>query len=47
VTELSLEVRASNHGAQKFYRVLDFRPSYVRPKYYPDGEAAVVMTKTL
>jgi [ribosomal protein S18]-alanine N-acetyltransferase len=47
VTSLSLEVRASNHSAQEFYRVLDFRPSYVRPRYYPDGESAVVMTKKL
>jgi ribosomal-protein-alanine N-acetyltransferase len=47
VTSLSLEVRQSNHGAQEFYRFLDFRPAYVRPRYYPDGEAAVVMTKTI
>ncbi|MGZ8780395.1 MAG: ribosomal protein S18-alanine N-acetyltransferase [Thermoanaerobaculia bacterium] len=47
VTLLSLEVRQSNEGAQKFYRHLDFEPSYVRPRYYPDGEAAVVMTRRL
>ena len=47
VTLLSLEVRQSNEGAQKFYRHLDFEASYVRPRYYPDGEAAVVMTRKL
>ena len=47
VTLLSLEVRQSNEGAQQFYRHLDFEPSYVRPRYYPDGEAAVVMTRRL
>jgi ribosomal-protein-alanine N-acetyltransferase len=47
ITTLSLEVRESNHVAQEFYRSLDFRPSYVRPRYYPDGEAAVIMTREL
>ena len=45
VETISLEVRKSNQGAQEFYRRLEFRSSYVRPRYYPDGEAAVVMTK--
>ena len=44
---LSLEVRESNTGAQGFYRHLGFESSYVRPRYYPDGEAAVVMTRNL
>jgi ribosomal-protein-alanine N-acetyltransferase len=44
---LSLEVRRSNSGAQDFYRRLEFEPAYVRPRYYPDGEAAVVMTRAL
>lgn len=47
VTLLSLEVRQSNAGAQDFYRHLQFEPSYIRPRYYPDGEAAVVMTRRL
>lgn len=47
ITLLSLEVRQSNRIAQEFYRHLAFEPSYVRPRYYPDGEAAVVMTKKL
>ena len=44
VRTITLEVRQSNSGAQEFYRHLGFRSTYVRPKYYPDGEAAVVMT---
>ena len=44
---LTLEVRESNTGAQDFYRHLGFEHSYVRARYYPDGEAAVVMTRRL
>jgi ribosomal-protein-alanine N-acetyltransferase len=44
---ISLEVRQSNRGAIDFYRQLEFSSSYVRPRYYPDGEAAVVMTRPL
>ena len=47
IETISLEVRQSNAGAQDFYRHLDFQPSYIRPRYYPDGEAAVVMTKAV
>ena len=47
VKTISLEVRQSNHGAQDFYRRLEFTPSYVRPRYYPDGESAVVMMREL
>ena len=45
VTMMSLEVRKSNSGAQWFYRGLGFESSYLRPRYYPDGEAAVIMTR--
>jgi ribosomal-protein-alanine N-acetyltransferase len=45
VETISLEVRLSNTGAQEFYRHLDFESSYLRPRYYPDGEAAVVMVR--
>jgi ribosomal-protein-alanine acetyltransferase len=41
---ISLEVRQSNSGAQKFYDTLEFRPVYLRRGYYPDGESAIVMT---
>ena len=44
---ISLEVRETNAGAQDFYRHLHFEATYVRPRYYPDGESAVVMTRTL
>ena len=47
IKSISLEVRKSNTSAQEFYKTLDFAPSYTRPRYYPDGEAAVVMTKVL
>ncbi len=47
INSISLEVRKSNSGAQEFYKTLDFAPSYTRPRYYPDGEAAVVMMKNL
>ncbi len=47
VRTISLEVRRSNRGAQEFYRHLAFKTSYVRPRYYPDGEAAVVMTREM
>jgi len=47
IKTISLEVRKSNRGAQEFYKQLEFASSYMRPRYYPDGEAAVVMTKVL
>ncbi len=45
IRSISLEVRESNEGAQEFYRHLDFEPLYVRPRYYPDGESAVIMVR--
>ena len=47
VEMISLEVRQSNAGAQEFYRQLAFDSAYVRPRYYPDNEAAVVMTRKI
>jgi [ribosomal protein S18]-alanine N-acetyltransferase len=47
ITTISLEVRQSNEGAQAFYTHLGFTPKYVRPRYYPDGEPAVVMVRQL
>jgi [ribosomal protein S18]-alanine N-acetyltransferase len=44
---ISLEVRQSNRGAQAFYKELGFSATHVRPRYYPDGEAAVVMATEL
>ena len=39
----SLEVRAGNEGAQAFYRALDFESLGKRPRYYSDGEDALIM----
>lgn len=47
VRMLSLEVRQTNGGAQDFYKSLGFNSAYLRPRYYPDGEAAIVMTTEL
>ena len=47
IKSMSLEVRESNTGAIDFYRALDFVPTYLRPRYYPDGESAVVMMREL
>jgi ribosomal-protein-alanine N-acetyltransferase len=47
IKTISLEVRQSNRGAQEFYKRLEFATLYVRPRYYPDGEAAVVMVRQL
>lgn len=38
-----LEVRASNIGAQRFYRRFGFIPTYIRRGYYENGEDAIVM----
>ena len=47
ILSISLEVRQSNRAAQEFYRFLDFETSYIRKRYYPDGEAAVVMVRAI
>ena len=47
ISTVTLEVRQSNSGAQAFYEHLDFEPMYIRPRYYPDGEAAVVMVRQM
>lgn len=39
----SLEVRAANEGAQEFYRALGLEPLGTRPRYYSDGEDALIM----
>ena len=44
IATISLEVRVSNEGAQAFYRKLGFARSHTRARYYPDGEAAAIMT---
>ncbi len=47
IESISLEVRISNTSAQDFYKHLEFKASYLRPRYYPDGESAVVMVREL
>jgi [ribosomal protein S18]-alanine N-acetyltransferase len=39
----TLEVRVSNVGGQRLYHRFGFVPAGVRPRYYPDGEDAVIM----
>ncbi|MCX6640137.1 MAG: ribosomal protein S18-alanine N-acetyltransferase [bacterium] len=40
-----LEVRAGNLAAQKLYFQYGFMPVYVRKKYYPNGEDALILVK--
>lgn len=42
-----LEVRASNRPARAFYSVEGFEESGLRPRYYADGDDAVLMRRTL
>ena len=44
---LSLEVRVSNVAAMSLYERCGFLKTYVRTKYYADGEDAVIMEKGL
>ncbi len=44
---MRLEVRASNCAAINLYKKLGFSESYIIPKYYRDGESAIVMFKLL
>lgn len=44
IASVSLEVRESNEAARKLYGALEFEERYRRPRYYPDGESAIVMT---
>ncbi len=46
-SEATLEVRASNEGAQALYAALGFQSLGVRPRYYSDREDAVIMSGPL
>lgn len=46
-TEMTLEVRASNVGAQTFYERMGLRNIGTRPHYYSDREDAVIMSGPL
>ena len=47
VQNVFLEVRISNAPAQLMYLKKGFKGVYARPRYYPDGEDAIVMKKEL
>lgn len=40
-----LEVRSSNEPALALYKKRGYQPLFVRARYYPDGEDAIVMKK--
>lgn len=42
-----LEVRPSNHSAKKLYENYGFQQLFIRPKYYSNGESAIVMSLDL
>lgn len=41
--DLTLEVRIGDHRTQAIYRRFGFVPAGVRPRYYPDGQDALIM----
>ena len=43
ICSMTLEVRLSNVKAQRLYEKFNFKSAGVRPKYYADGEDAVIM----
>ncbi|MBE1515472.1 ribosomal-protein-alanine N-acetyltransferase [Nesterenkonia halotolerans] len=45
--QVLLEVRADNPGAQALYRREGFEPIHTRPRYYPDGQDALIMRRPL
>jgi ribosomal-protein-alanine N-acetyltransferase len=47
VKKLFFEVRVSNNSALFLYLKSGFTGQYVRPRYYPNGEDAIVMYKIL
>lgn len=47
VSELLLEVRASNHAGMAFYRSLGWRQTGLRPRYYIDPEEDAVLMNQL
>ncbi|MFW6448389.1 MAG: GNAT family N-acetyltransferase [Halobacteriota archaeon] len=47
LSRVRLEVRASNEPAIALYRKRGYRPARQIPRYYADGEAAIVMERPL
>ena len=46
-TQIFLEVRANNEPAKKLYTKVGFCSQTTRPRYYPDGEDALVYRKDI
>ena len=46
-SELQLEVRARNRGAFEFYAALHFEVVGSRPRYYRDGDDALLLSRSL
>jgi ribosomal-protein-alanine N-acetyltransferase len=44
---LTLEVRRDNHSAIELYKGLGYAHHGIRPRYYPNGEDAMIMTRTI
>ena len=47
IRKIYLEVRISNVGAIRFYKYMGFVEGSIYPKYYEDGEDALIMWKVL
>lgn len=47
VIEIWLEVHENNRPARKLYQALGFQETGLRPQYYSDGGAALLMTNSL
>ena len=47
VHSVKLEVRVDNDGARALYRSFDFEPLRRVPRYYDDGEDAIIMVRRL
>ncbi|MDO8518931.1 MAG: ribosomal protein S18-alanine N-acetyltransferase [Deltaproteobacteria bacterium] len=47
VRSVFLDVRPSNAPALAFYQKMGFKQIRLRPKYYSDGEDAIVMVKKI
>ena len=47
VRTIFLEVRAHNEAAKKLYKKAGFSLQHTRPRYYPDGEDALIFQKKL
>ena len=47
MTSVVLEVRVSNLRAKEFYRRFGFQEVGPLPKYYPDGEDGILMTRNV